>query len=149
MYLERNKLLKNMVTKVVLSIFWFEDSKVEWEQVNGDNSYNNILIFIKVFTKFLDNLFSSSYFSPHIYFYQDEPSDWYHSLTYISTKISHQIDITHSHIFLPRWAIILISLTRIYFYQDKPSDWYHLLTYISTKISHQIDITHSLIFLPG
>ena len=84
----------------------------------------------------------------HLYFYQDKPSDWYHSLTCISTKISHQIDITHSLIFLPRWAIRLISLAHLYFYQDKPSAWYHSLTYISTKISHQIDITHSLIFLP-
>jgi len=34
---------------------------VAYEQVKRDNSYNNLLIFIKVFTEFLDNLFSYSY----------------------------------------------------------------------------------------
>jgi hypothetical protein len=48
----------------------------------------------------------------HLYFYQDKPSDWCRSLAYISTKISHQIDITHSLIFLPRWAIRLILYVR-------------------------------------
>jgi hypothetical protein len=41
---------------------WFEDSQVAYEQVlKEDNSYNILLIFIKVFSKFLDNLFSSNY----------------------------------------------------------------------------------------
>ena len=53
--------LKNRVTEVVLSIFWFEDSQVALQVLTGDNSDNNLLIFIKVFTEFLNKLFSSSY----------------------------------------------------------------------------------------
>ena len=37
----------------------------EEQVLKGDNSYNSLLIFIKVLTEFLDNLFSgsNSYFS--------------------------------------------------------------------------------------